>query len=97
MQPILITPAERVAVAQAIGVNEQYLYQCLTGRRTTPAERCPAIERASAGKVSCEALRRDVTWHRVPDDAWPWHPEGRPLIDVAKPLVAATSEVRDAA
>lgn len=27
-----------------------------------PAERCPAIERATGGKVVCEDLRADVDW-----------------------------------
>ena len=29
---------------------------------TIPAERCPAIERATAGQVRCEDLRPDVDW-----------------------------------
>ena len=78
---------ERYAVANAVGLHEQYLYQCLTGRRPTPAERCPAIERATGGRVSCEALRPDVRWHRVPDPDWP-HPAGRPCIDVAAPAAS---------
>ena len=27
-----------------------------------PAERCPAIEKATGGKVRCEDLRPDVDW-----------------------------------
>jgi DNA-binding transcriptional regulator YdaS (Cro superfamily) len=93
---ITMSASERVAIAAAIGVNEQYLYQCLTGRRTTPSDRCPSIERATQGRVTCEELRADVRWHRVPDGAWPWHPQGRPLIDVAR-ATPASQEVRDAA
>lgn len=81
---ISMPPTERVAVAAAIGVNEQYLYQCLTRRRLTPPDRCPAIERATDGRVTCEELRPDVRWQRVPDPTWP-HPGGRPCIDVAAP------------
>lgn len=92
-----ITPADRAAIAIAIGVNEQYLYQCLTRRRATPPERCPGIERASGGRLLCEQLRPDVRWHRVPDAAWPWHPEGRPLIDVARQADTNTQEARRAA
>lgn len=91
-----ITPAERRAIASALGLHEQYLYQCLTRRRETPADHCPGIERASSGKLPCEQLRPDVRWHRVPDSDWPWHPQGRPLIDVARTQLAA-QEVRDAA
>lgn len=31
-------------------------------RRNVPAERCPAIERATNGAVRCEDLRPDVDW-----------------------------------
>ena len=79
---IEIHPTERRAVAVAVGMHEQYLYQCLTGRRPTPADRCPAIERATAGRVTVDALRPDVQWHRIADPTWP-HPNGRPCIDVA--------------
>lgn len=64
-------------------------------KRGVPAERCPAIERATEGKVPCETLRPDVAWTRITDTAWPWHPQGRPLIDVT--VVRATEEIRDAA
>jgi DNA-binding transcriptional regulator YdaS (Cro superfamily) len=80
----IMSAPERAVVAAAIGVNEQYLYQCLTRRRPTPPERCPAIERATSGKVTCEELRPDVRWHRVADPEWP-HAAGRPCIDVAGP------------
>lgn len=30
--------------------------------RRVPAERCPAIERATGGQVRCEDLRPDVDW-----------------------------------
>lgn len=88
---VAISPAERLAVAAAVGMNEQYLYQCLTGRRPTPADRCPAIERASEGRITCDELRPDVRWQRVPDPAWP-HPAGRPCIDVAAPVSQQASD-----
>jgi len=31
--------------------------------RQVPAERCPAIEAATGGRVRCEDLRPDVAWH----------------------------------
>jgi hypothetical protein len=65
-------------------MHEQYLYQCLTGRRKAPADRCPELERATAGRVTCEQLRPDMRWTRVPDSSWP-HPAGRPCIDPAGP------------
>ena len=50
------------------------------GRRPGP-EYCAAIEKATQGAVTCEALRPDLTWHRVPDKTWPGR-RGRPLHDV---------------
>lgn len=81
---IEMMPSERSVVARAARMNEQYLYQCLTGRRSTPSERCPLIERATDARITCEELRPDVTWSRIPDAGWP-HPDGRPVIDVARP------------
>lgn len=81
---ITMTAKERAAVAQAVRMHDQYLYQCLTGRRPTPAERCPDIERATQARVTCEQLRPDVRWLRVPDPHWP-HVSGRPCIDAARP------------
>lgn len=60
-----------------------------------PPDRCPAIERATEGRVTCEELRPDVCWQRVPDPDWP-HPGGRPCIDVAAPATQPQEE-RDAA
>lgn len=92
---IALTATERIAVAAAVGVHEQYLYQCLTGRRQPPPDRCPDIERATAGRLTCEQLRPDVRWQRVPDPDWP-HLAGRPCIDVARPI-PNQHETRDAA
>lgn len=85
---ITLNAAERVELAEAVGLNEQYLYQCLSGRRMTPEVHCPAIERESRGLITVTELRPDVTWQRVPDPNWP-HPNGRPCIDVAAPAVEA--------
>ena len=85
-----LAPSERVRVAAEVGMHEQYLYQCLTGRRSTPQDRCPAIERATAAAITVEDLRPDVRWLRVPDADWP-HPQGRPCIDVAAPSTVEVS------
>jgi len=84
-----------VAVARMAGVAPPSV--TAWRKRGIPAERCPDIERGSAGRAACEQLRPDVRWHRVPDAAWPWHPEGRPLIDVARQADATTQEAQRAA
>ena len=74
-----ISPSERVRIAGEIGLNEQYLYQFLTGRRQTPPDRCADIERSSRFAITCEELRPDLKWVRVKAAGWP---KGKPLLDV---------------
>lgn len=69
------------SVAKAVGVTPVTVHQwAFDSKKQVPTERCPAIEQATAGEVSCEILRPDVTWVRVKDKSWP-HPNGRPLVD----------------
>jgi DNA-binding transcriptional regulator YdaS (Cro superfamily) len=61
-----ISAHERKALATKLGINEQYLYQALTGRRVPSAELCADIERATQGDV--------MRWDLRPDDwrgIWP--------------------------
>lgn len=85
------------AVARMCGVKPPSVMDWR--RRGIPADRCPAIERETGGRFPCEQLRGDVSWFRVPDANWPWHPSGRPLLDVvaSAAIAAAAEEVRDAA
>lgn len=55
------------------------------GGRPVLEDKCPLIEKATGEKgapVFCEELRPDLAWHRVADPAWPWHPGGKPLLDL---------------
>ena len=70
------------ALSGILNISPASVSQWVSGFRRVPAERCPDIERAVVGAVTCEQLRPDIRWHRVEDKAWP-HPTGRPLIDVA--------------
>lgn len=49
-------------LAAALEIPAALLSQWKTGVRKVPAERCPAIEKATAGAVTCEELRPDVDW-----------------------------------
>jgi DNA-binding transcriptional regulator YdaS (Cro superfamily) len=49
-------------LAALIGAPSALVSQWKTGVRKVPAERCPAIERATGGAVRCEDLRPDVDW-----------------------------------
>ena len=56
------SPGSAVELARAIKVSPSLISQWKTGFRPIPAERCPAIERATNGAVRCEDLRPDVDW-----------------------------------
>ncbi len=85
-----MTPSEfftprsgRIAmVAAALGVSESLVTQWCRDKPIAP-ERCPQIEQATEGGVTCEEARSDLVWVRVADAEWPWHPSGRPLLDHA--------------
>ena len=49
-------------LAVALAVSPVIISQWKTGARQVPAERCPAIEEATQGVVTCEELRPDVNW-----------------------------------
>lgn len=49
------------ALASAIGVTQSHVWNWLA-RMRTPAEHCPAIERATRRAVRCEELRPDIDW-----------------------------------
>lgn len=83
MSELIKTLGGPAAVARMLGIKAPSVIGW--GGRP-PAERCPDIERAMGGKATCEQLRPDVRWQRVPDPHWP-HPNGRPCIDVAAPAV----------
>lgn len=65
-----ITASERQAIATELGLNEQYLYQCLTGRKDMRTDEAVRVERESGNR-----LRR---WHLRTNDWWKHWPE---LID----------------
>lgn len=50
------------ALGRAIGVTPVLISQWANGHRPVPAERCPEIEKATSGEVTCEELRPDVDW-----------------------------------
>ena len=51
-----------IDLARDIGVSSALISQWANGVRRVPAERCPQIERATAGAVRCEDLRPDIDW-----------------------------------
>jgi DNA-binding transcriptional regulator YdaS (Cro superfamily) len=72
----------QAALAKQLNVTPAAVNQWVSGGRPIPAEQCPAIEQATAGSVTCEELRPDEPWSRIPDETWP-NPKGRPVLDFA--------------
>jgi DNA-binding transcriptional regulator YdaS (Cro superfamily) len=51
-----------VALAKKLKLAPSLLSQWRNKVRPVPAERCPAIERATGRAVTCEEMRPDVDW-----------------------------------
>jgi DNA-binding transcriptional regulator YdaS (Cro superfamily) len=87
LKTYLAERGSQTRLALQIEVQPQLVWQWASESRPIPAERCPSLERATEGAVTCEEMRPDVCWHRAADPAWP-HPDGRPCIDVAAKVPA---------
>jgi DNA-binding transcriptional regulator YdaS (Cro superfamily) len=74
----------QAALAGELGVAQPTVSEWLRGDRPIPSERRAEMERVSAGTVRCEEFGDDIAWARIPDKSWPWHPKGRPALDVTK-------------
>lgn len=61
-----ITPEKRRMWADRLGVNEQYLYQCLTARRDMNPAEARRIEDESNGAITRQMLCQK-TWQGI----WP--------------------------
>lgn len=60
-----IDPSERQSIAIKAGLNPQYLYQCLTGRRDMDPRQAVLLEQVSGARIRRWHVRRD--WR----DVWP--------------------------
>ena len=61
-----VTPDDRRYWADVFGLNEQYLYQCLSGLRNMDPTRALSIETESKGALTRRMLCQD-TWAGI----WP--------------------------
>ncbi|WP_350260406.1 transcriptional regulator [Paraburkholderia bonniea] len=50
------------SLGREINVSPVLISQWANRHRRVPAERCPAIEKATGGVVTCEELRPDIDW-----------------------------------
>jgi DNA-binding transcriptional regulator YdaS (Cro superfamily) len=75
-------------MAAGLGVSAPTVNQWMKEQRPIPQEQAPDIERLCGGAVLAEQLcpKPRGRWTRIPDESWP-HPDGRPVIDPARPAV----------
>jgi DNA-binding transcriptional regulator YdaS (Cro superfamily) len=68
-----ITADERRCLAKKVGINEQYLYQCLTGRREMSAWEAVRVEQQTDGRVTrkmvCQGSWRSIWPELLKDEA----------------------------
>ena len=85
-----ITAERRRQLAAATGTNEQYLYQCLTGRRDMNPGEARRLETATAGELHRWNLCQK-TWHRI----WPElvDTEGAPPAPTVEPAASEAKAV----
>ena len=61
-----LTAQQRQELAERVGLNEQWLYQCLSGRRDMSPAEAIRVEAASGGAVTRQMLCQG-TWAKI----WP--------------------------
>ena len=66
LKELNIPPERRRSLAAQVGASEQYLYQCLTGRRDMNPAEALRIEKATKGELSRQMLCQK-TWLGI----WP--------------------------
>lgn len=63
----------QAGLARRLGVSTPTVNQWVSGKRQVPAKRCPVIEKATEGAVTCEQLRPDVDWAYLRNSPVPLH------------------------
>lgn len=84
-----LSPPQKAELAEHCGTTKGHFQNVSYGFKSLSESFCVSIEAYSKGAQTCESLRPDVAWRRVPDASWPWHPEGRPLVDPAPDLTGS--------
>ena len=62
-----ITASERRELAELVKVDEQYLYQCLSGRKDMKVHEAVRVERESGLRLRRWHLRRNDWWLNWPE------------------------------
>ena len=74
----------RAAFAAECNTSVGHLRNVAYEFRTASPELRAAIEKASKGAIRCEDWPEQFPLNRIKDAAWPWHPKGRPVVDITK-------------
>ena len=74
----------QTAAAAALGVNQSTVSEWLRCVRPVPHGSAADIERLSGGRIQATKVREDGRWTRTKELHWPWHKDGRPVLDVTK-------------
>ncbi len=78
---------ERKAFAVRCGTTIKHMRNVMYGTRLCSEKLAASLERESRGMVKVEASCAKPDggkWRRIPDAKWPWHPQGRPLLDLTE-------------
>lgn len=74
----------QTAAAADLGVSQPTVSEWLHGVRPVPHASAADMERLSGGRVLATKVREDARWTRSKELHWPWHRDGRPMLDVTK-------------
>lgn len=76
-----ITPDRRRELATTTGFSEQYLYQCLTGRRDMRPAEASRVERLTNGELTRQMLCTK-TWQSIWPELIPQQARAKEVVDV---------------
>lgn len=79
-----LTADQKLQLAQLAMSSKAHLQNVAYGFKPVSDWLCVAVEFFSEGAHKCEDLNPDLNWLRLPDPEYPFHAEGRPVIDPTK-------------
>jgi len=85
IQRAIAISGSQQALGRMLKVSQSAVGQWALDGRPVPLDRAVEIEQVLEAQITCNELRPDARWVRIPDPSWP-HPGGRPLLDVATPV-----------
>jgi DNA-binding transcriptional regulator YdaS (Cro superfamily) len=74
----------QTAAAADLRVSQPTVSEWLRGVRPVPHASAADMERLSGGRILANKVRDDARWSRSKELHWPWHKDGRPVLDVTK-------------